>query len=161
MVCLLALAMALRTRAGKLVCIREDDLLARACLYETVVHRLGHGPRPWILALHHVLPCRLLKCPHDGLGRRSSQLVRYWVHAVAMHWYDDKVVLLLGFLWHGQTEDLVHVLPRQRKLDIASSTNRPYPAILLVDKLECELLPLRYREADAGICLECVRRGAR
>lgn len=69
MVCLLALAMALRNRAGKLVCIREDNLLPSACLYETVVYRLGHGPWPWILALHNVLPCRLLKCPHDGLGR--------------------------------------------------------------------------------------------
>jgi hypothetical protein len=50
-----------------------------------------------------------------------------------MYWYNNKVVLLLGFLWYWQAEHLIHILPSQRKLDIASCANRPYSAILCVE----------------------------
>jgi len=139
-ICRLCLAVALRDSTGKLICVGEDDLLPSASLYQAMMYCLRHGPWSWIFALDNVLASRLLKCPHNGLW--CSQSLRHWIYTVTMNGYDDEVVLFLGLFWDRQTEYLVHVLPRQRKFDVASSANRTYPTILLVDQLEREFLPL-------------------
>lgn len=69
MICLLTLAMALRDRAGELVRVREYDLPSGAGLYQAVMYRLCHGPRPWVLALDDILPCCLFECPDNRLRR--------------------------------------------------------------------------------------------
>jgi hypothetical protein len=151
---LVALAMALGRGAGKFVGTGEDDLLARAGLYQAVVDRLGHGARAWVFALDNVLARGLLEGPYDGLGRGALEAVGQGVHAVAVDGDDDEVVLLLRLLGHGQAEDLVDVLPRQAELDVAAGANRADAAVLLVQQLEGELLALRHGEADAGARLE-------
>lgn len=149
MIRLLALSVALRYRTGELVCVRKHNLLPSARLDQAMMYRLSHRRRPWVLPLNNVLPRRLFKRPYDGLGRGRS--FRYWVYTVAVHRYDDEVVLLLCLLRYGQTEDLVCVLPRQRKLDIAGCANCSDSTIFLIEQLKGELLSLRYREADASI----------
>jgi hypothetical protein len=148
----LGLAVAFRDSTGKVIYVGEDDLLPSTSLDQAVMYRLRHGPWPWIFALDNVLASRLLKCPDDGLW--CGQSLGHWVHTVAMNGYDDEVVLLLGLLWNRQTEDLVHVFPRQRKFDVACSANCPYATILLVDQLERKFLSLGDRKTDTRICLE-------
>lgn len=66
----------------------------------------------------------------------------------------DEIVLLLCFLRHRQTEDLINIFPGKRKLDISCRANCPNSSILLIEELKGELLALRYREADTGVRLE-------
>jgi hypothetical protein len=67
-VCLLALSVTLRYCAGKLVCVRQHNLLSGTCLDQAVMYRLCHRSWPRILAFDDVLPCRFFERPHDGLG---------------------------------------------------------------------------------------------
>jgi hypothetical protein len=161
MVRLVALAMALGRRAGKLVGTGEDDLFARAGLYQAVMYRLGHGTWARVFALDNVLARGLLKGPYDGLGCSALEAIGQGVHTVAVDGDDDEVVLLLRLLGHGQAEDLVDVLPGQAELDVAAGANRADAAVLLVQQLEGELLALRHGKADAGVRLESLGRAGR
>ena len=154
-VCLLALAMALWDCARELVGVREDDLLACPRLYQAVVYCLCHWAWPWIFALDNVLACRFFERPYYRLRRRGLELLGHRGHAIAVYGDDDKVVLLLRFLGNWEAEDLVHILPRYRKLDTPIRTYCPYATILLVEQFKCELLALRYREANAWVCPPC------
>lgn len=160
MVGFIAFSMTFGGRAGKLVCIRKNDLRPSACSYQAVMYRLCHGAWPWVLALDDILPCCLFEGPHNGLWRRSLQFVWYWIHAIAMYGNDDEVVLLLCFLRHWQTKDLIDVFPGKRKLDVACSANGSNPSTFTIEDFEGELLALRYREANTRVRLEGFCRGA-
>jgi hypothetical protein len=156
-VCLVALAMALRRGAGELFGVGEDDLLARTCLYKAMVYSLGHRPWSRVFALDDVLARRLLEGPNDRLWCGALQVFWERVDAVAMNRYDNKVMLLLRLLGYWQAEDLVDVFPGYAELDIAAGAYGSNAAVLLVQELQGELLALRNREADSGICPPCFR----
>ena len=159
-VCFLALAVAFWYGACKFISIREDDFLGCSRLHQAMVYCLSHGSWARILALDNILPCRFLKRPDYRLRRCSLYLLWYWIDAVAVHRYDDKVMLFLRFLRYRKAEDLIYILPCNSKFHIAIGAYRSYAAILAVQELECEFLALRNGETDAWVRTPCFGRRA-
>jgi hypothetical protein len=132
MICLLAFPVTFWHCAREFVGIWEDDLFSRPCLDQAVMYRLGHWSGPWVFALDYVLSCGFLKGPDYWLWGWALQFVWHRRDSIAVHWYDDEMMLLLGLLRYRQAEDLIDVFPRNGKFDVAIGAYGSYAAVFLV-----------------------------